>query len=928
MYRGGKGFFRKLSLLLAGIIVAVTLFAAPGVNFAGAVGTPVNSAVQYLYNDYITNGPNNSDGGVGAYALYMLTQAGVDVSTWDYEGTGLDDAVISAINDDLSDSGTSAKRLAQDLAAADALGEVGLADDLVDELLDRESSSGFDNDAYSDIPAYDLLGRTGYISVIDEVYAKNYILAAQETTVSEAAYGSFGGGWGPDFMVTAQAVRALHYLDPGDSDSEIQDAIDEALSWMEAQQQDDGSFTIESWGYWDDKVIDTSELVAALDALGMDPAVWESGGKTATDYLLDDALNADGSFGSSGNAMDAIWALCAYNAMDEPCTVWRFYLDPSSTDLNIDGTEQMLAVWQNAGGSVDVTLDAVWSAADSSIASVDSSGLVTALTAGETVVSAVYDGLTAAAGVTVSSSSPGGNAGSDVTVGLAVVGSNSDLLYGPSSVFVDDSNEWGLTALGALDASGLSYNTSPWAFGDLVDSIEGLANSGLSGWMYTVNGVSPAVGADQYEIEEDDEIIFYYSESMDQEPPRWDDLEDLPAGGGAAASADLPDPVSDGDLDDALKNAGSAGLVALEADDNETALSLSSGQISKILDTDKPLAVTIQGVQFTLTPDSLEVKELLAEDAAMLQFKVKKLSREDAQKLAEPSAVRLKLAGEIYELTVQVLDEDGTLRDIGQFPGCRVLLPVPAGLEEGAAAGMLKAYWYNEDSGQWEDVGGTYDPNSGAVGFNVDHFSKYALLETIAPPEVKAAFNDIAGHWAQAEIEYMAAKGYVAGVGENQFAPESKITRAEFAAILARMAGLADNVGAAERFSDVPAGAWYRGTVGAVTTAGLVYGTSENSFAPDEPITREQMAAMLVRLMAESGSGMAISDAGAAELLAGFSDTAGISGWAYSPVALSVRDGLMVGRERGMFIPLGDATRAEAIVVLYRVLQKLPQAGL
>lgn len=925
MYRGRKGFLRKLSLLLAVTIAAAALFAAPGANLAVAGGSPINNAVQYLYNEYITNGPDNSDGGVGAYALYMLVQAGVNVTTWEYGGTSLDEAVISAITDDLSNPGTSAKRLAQDLAAADALGEGALAGDLLDELLDRESSSGFDSNAYSDIPAYDILGRTGFISVVNEVYARDYILAAQQISVSDATYGSFGGGWGPDFMVTAQAVRALHYLDPGDGDSEIQDAIDAALNWMEAQQQDDGSFTIESWGYWDDKVIDTGELITALNALGMSPAAWSAGGSTAVDYMQDDALNDDGSFGSSGNAMDAIWALSAYNAMGETCTVWRFYQDPSATELNVGDTEQITAVWQNAEGSSDVTLDAVWSSADSGIASVSGSGLVTAQAAGETKVSAVYGGLTASTGVTVNSSSPGGGSVSeDITVGLAVVGMDNELLYGPSYVSVDESNEWGFTALGALDASGLSYETSSWAYGDFVESIEGQANSGMSGWMFTVNGVSPAVGADQYEIEEDDEIIFYYSQSMDQEPPRWDDLEDLPAAGGIVKSDDLPDPVSDSDLEKALDNADISGQVALAAGSDEDTLALSAGQISKIQDAGKPLAVTVQGVQFVLSTDSLEVTELLDDDAAMLQFEARKLSSEDAQELAGPFAARLKLAGEIYELTIQLLDEDGTARDIAHFPGCRVLLPVPAGLEESASTGMLKAYWYNEESGQWEDVGGAYDPENGSFGFIVDHFSKYALLETVVTPEVKAAFSDIAGHWAQEEIEYMAAKGYVAGVGDNRFAPESKITRAEFAAILARMAGLEPDAGAAGRFSDVPAGAWYRGAVGAVTTAGLVYGTSKSGFSPDEVITREQMAAMLARFMAKQGSAAATGDAGAAELLAGFRDAAEISGWARLPVAQAVRDGLMAGRESGMFVPLGDATRAEATVVLYRVLQKLP----
>ncbi len=334
-------FFSKLSLLLAVTITAAALFAAPGVNLAGAAVSPVDSAIEYLQNEYTTNGLVNADNGVGAYALYVLIQAGVDVSVWEYGGTSLDEAVVSAINDDISDpSGLSAKLLAQDLAAAVALGEDGLVDQLAQILQDRESSAGFDGSPYSDIPAYDLLGRVGKLSVVDEVYAKGCILAAQNATVSDAAYGSFGSTWGtdfyPDFMTTAQAVRALQYLDPDGSDSEIQEAIDAALGWMENKQQDNGSFLGSGW---DDPVIDSAEVIITLSALGMDPADWESGGNTAVDYMMNNALNGDGSFGTSKNVMDATWALCAYNLMDT-----QFYLSPSGTTLNIGNTKQFEAV--------------------------------------------------------------------------------------------------------------------------------------------------------------------------------------------------------------------------------------------------------------------------------------------------------------------------------------------------------------------------------------------------------------------------------------------------------------------------------------------------------------------------------------------------------------------------------------------------------
>ncbi|TEB16732.1 Endo-1,4-beta-xylanase A precursor [Pelotomaculum sp. FP] len=922
--------FKKLTVLLAVLMTLMLIMPAAGVNASGKAVPPVNSAVQFLYNDYTINGINNSDAGAGAYALYVLNQAGVDAGTWLHGGVSLEDAVISAVSGDIANASDSsvapAKLLAQDLAAARALGQNDLTGQLVQVLQNRESSTGVDNNLYSDIPAYDLLGRAGSISVINAVYAKDYILGAQNTTVSDAAYGSFGSSFGgtfyPDFMTTAEAVRALYYLDTAGSDARIQAAIDNGLNWMRQQQQADGSFNV---GGWDDPVVDASEVILTLKTLGRDPAAWKSSeGKTAVDYLMNNALNADGSFGASKNCMDATWALCAYNSLGAECTCWRFYLYPSSATLKVGVQKQLDAMWQNAGGTADVTQYAQWSVADSSIAGVDSSGLVTALKAGQTVVNAVYGGLTASADLTVNSS--GGNSGTENAVGLAVVGVNGELLYGPSDVTVAETNKWGLTALGALDSSGISYHTSSWSYGYLVDSICGQASSGMSGWMYVVNGSSPSVGADKYSIKDNDKIIFYYSKSMDQQPPKWDELGKQTSSGGSGGQSNLPAPVSDTALNTAIQKADAAGVVALQADDAQTSLALSKDQLTKIINTDKPLAVTVQGVQFVLSTDSLKVPELTSASTVQLQLTAQKLSSKDAQSLMESFGVKYKLAGDIYELNVLAVNEDGTQQKIEQFPGCTVLLPVPEDLRETAADGKLMAYRYNEDSKMWEEVGGTYDPDSNTITFKTGHFSKYALMESISPLEVKS-FKDIAGHWAQKEIECMAAKGYVAGVGDNEFAPEVTVTRAEFAAILVRMTGLTADPGGADRFSDVPAGAWYRGTVGAATSAGLINGTSENSFAPDEPVTREQMAAMILRLMAKNGLDMTLSDTDAAELLGGFNDAADISPWACSPVALVVRDGLMLGRENGQFMPLGNATRAEATVMLYRVLQKLQQAG-
>jgi len=77
-----KTMFKKLGLFLVVLMTVALLLPMATAGVAGAAISPANNAVQFLYNDYTNNGINNSEVGVGSYALYVLYRAGVDVSTW------------------------------------------------------------------------------------------------------------------------------------------------------------------------------------------------------------------------------------------------------------------------------------------------------------------------------------------------------------------------------------------------------------------------------------------------------------------------------------------------------------------------------------------------------------------------------------------------------------------------------------------------------------------------------------------------------------------------------------------------------------------------------------------------------------------------------------------------------------------------------
>ncbi|MDF2922578.1 MAG: hypothetical protein K0R57_1492 [Paenibacillaceae bacterium] len=229
-------------------------------------------------------------------------------------------------------------------------------------------------------------------------------------------------------------------------------------------------------------------------------------------------------------------------------------------------------------------------------------------------------------------------------------------------------------------------------------------------------------------------------------------------------------------------------------------------------------------------------------------------------------------------------------------------ITLPYALEQGEKAGRITAI-YMGDSGETENMGGSYDPSTGQVVFRTAHFSKYVIREN------KVQFGDAGEeHWAQAYIEELAAKGIVRGISDSVFAPDAPVTRAEFAALLVRALKLAANETAAV-FPDVQPENWHYREVAAAHEAGLILGDG-GRFHPDEFIKREDMAVMIAR------AALAYSDAQEAAdpaIYLDFSDAGSISGYAGEAVALAVKYGIVNGTEAHRFEPQNHATRAEAV---------------
>jgi hypothetical protein len=125
-------------------------------------------------------------------------------------------------------------------------------------------------------------------------------------------------------------------------------------------------------------------------------------------------------------------------------------------------------------------------------------------------------------------------------------------------------------------------------------------------------------------------------------------------------------------------------------------------------------------------------------------------------------------------------------------------------------------------------------------------------------------------------------------------------------------------------FHDVPSGLWYSADAEAAAALGLIQGYADGSFRPNAAITREQMAVMAARALKLLHAGEAADEAGSNAAPPGpgaFNDAASISAWAREAVDTLIASGIMKGQSSGSFAPDSSTNRAEAAVLLTRLLR-------
>lgn len=256
-----------------------------------------------------------------------------------------------------------------------------------------------------------------------------------------------------------------------------------------------------------------------------------------------------------------------------------------------------------------------------------------------------------------------------------------------------------------------------------------------------------------------------------------------------------------------------------------------------------------------------------------------------SDQVEEGATYSLQISGET--VATATANASGNAQDMGSFFGGQGQNPTEAVTEKPAS--------------QNSDISGKTSSNGSEASSGVKKNGKYKDVEN--------------GAWYEEAVSYVTDAALMNGVSRDSFAPESDTTRGMFITVLYRLEGspeVSENAG----FADVSEEDYYYNAVQWGVEQGIVTGMSETAFAPNETITREQMATMLFRYL--SAKGITVVNKNVA-----YQDEGSVTDYARDAVKSVSALGILEGDKSGNFAPRSHATRAQIATVLMRLSKKV-----
>lgn len=222
---------------------------------------------------------------------------------------------------------------------------------------------------------------------------------------------------------------------------------------------------------------------------------------------------------------------------------------------------------------------------------------------------------------------------------------------------------------------------------------------------------------------------------------------------------------------------------------------------------------------------------------------------------------------------------------------------------------------YSEKSGGGSGGGGgTGKSTASSVGNSVS-ISAPLVSDIRTTQDETPLFSDITKeHWAYKGIEYLYGKGAVKGYKDGTFAGDGAVTRAEFVTMAVKLFGLPATEELDLSFNDISENDWFFESVKTAVAARIIFGDDKGNFNPEREITRQEIAVILNRYIESTAKNLKNVNS-----VTVFEDADDIANWAFESVMKLCRKGIVNGTDGGNFKPENGASRAEAAVMLYRL---------
>jgi hypothetical protein len=381
--------------------------------------------------------------------------------------------------------------------------------------------------------------------------------------------------------------------------------------------------------------------------------------------------------------------------------------------------------------------------------------------------------------------------------------------------------------------------------------------------------------------------------------------------------------VDDKKLEEMLKTEDNGSTITIPVNNGSDVVTgqLNGQTIKAMEDKEAVLEIKTENVTYTLPASQINIDSISGQLGSQVALKDIKVNIT----IAEPSQNTVKIVEDTanknsYQIVVKPVEFEitctsaGKTVDVSRFNGyVERTIAIPDGVDPSK---ITTGIVLNND-GTFSHVPTTIVVIDGKYYAKINSLTN-STYSVIWNPKT---FADMEKHWAKADVNDLASRLIIEGIDKDHYAPDQKITRAEYVTTLVKALGIMKPGTGKAVFNDVDRKARYYDAVGIAYEYGLITGNGNGGFKPEDKITREEALTILVRSMMLVKLNAKATDGEIKQLLGKYHDNGKISTWAREAVAVCIRNQIITG-SGNRIMAKDNITRAETAAIVKRLLKK------